>query len=334
MLSESKAPITSRTRRVVAIADFDDPDVAALWADLEARPGFEVTWCRLGKSPDDYCITVTMDDARVEVDGELVTSALVHSADVVIYRRWRACPPRPAVDMGGDPRCAFGNREWNATIEAVLENWYGSAPSARWSRRPFGLTEKVCLMLRAARAGARVPWFSVSNDHRVTAHQFVLKAINVDQRLDSAQRFSTTLVDDGIARELAQGRMALPALVQEYIRSECEWRVVYCFGVIAAVEQRRLEGGLWPIDIRYAAVVRCAAKLPIEVVGQVRLIADELQMQWFTLDVVQDSDGACWIVDINDDGLVCAADDDSQTLGQAVVDGVVSAAGRSAPIGA
>jgi len=324
--------MSSRSRRVVAIADFDDPDVAALWAHLEALSEFDLTWCRLGKGPASYDVAVTAEEARIEVDGEVVTSAVVRSADVIVYRRWRASPPRAAVDMGGDARCGFGNREWNATIDAALEMWYGQPSSARWSRRPLASSEKLRMMLRSARAGVRVPRFSVSNTPRVIIQESVLKAVNVDQRLDSGDRFSTTLVDGVIAREVAQGRLTIPTLVQEYVEPRREWRVVYCFGVIAAVEQRRLAGRAGPVDIRYAAVVRHVATVPDEVAVQARLIADELQMQWFTLDVIQDSGDAYWIIDINDDGLVCAADDASQTLGRAVVEGIVGAAGSNRSI--
>ena len=303
----------------VFIADLDDPDVIDVAAGLELL-GAEYRWLKLAMDHTEYRISVSSESCDFEAGGVALTSEEIRSARVVVFRRWRSSPPAPIVraQLMSDPS-HFAEREWDTAVGTVLQSWYG-AGGATWSRPALEPPTKLMQLRKCEWAGLPVPPYRVSNVPRLFEADLVTKALSVDQSVGDGRFVTRSVVDDGLERMFANTQPC-PVLLQKLVSVRLELRVLYSFGCVAAVAQKR-EDGSGGVDIRLANVVRRPWTVDDEIRSMMQTIARVLALNLFSVDILIDTAGRYWLIDINHDGLVGPVDDESRTLRSALLEGI------------
>lgn len=310
---------------VVVIADYDDPDVLELTSICD---GAHLCWLRLGLSERHYTLRASsVDGAVISCDETSISDDEILSASAILFRRWKVSPPVPMIvaDVAGDEN-RFAEREWTASLCYVLSRWYSMSNNGTWSRNPSFDANKLTLLDHADAVGFCVPSWVIDVEHSRPSDGVVSKAIGTDQAVRPGARVPTTLIELPRMAYLFSRRQPCPTLLQSYIACSAEIRLAFAYGAMAAVKQTRIElddGGRMA-DIRYVPVRRSAVDIDDELRGLIAALAAKTAMNAFTADLLIDTSGTRWLVDINPDGLFIAADNDEGSLRQSLVTGLLS----------
>lgn len=291
---------------VLVLADADDVGVSRLTSRLSEH--LEVRWWRFGLPESALTVDVDMAGFRLGQPGASLSSADLLAAPIVIYRR-RLLQPRPLViselETRGDSD--FSEREWTSLLDGLLLDAQRST-RATWLNSPAATlltNNKLSLFFAAARAGLRVPAFSVSTPVRFPSdspHGLVTKAISSDEQIDAARYFSTALIGDDDLESLPGERLPTPALIQEYVPPDAELRVFYALGEFLALA---LTPSDEHVDIRHTPRAELSSRvyeLSPELCRMLAELAGEFDLGYCTFDLIVPADGTPVLVDITPNG--------------------------------
>lgn len=323
-------PLSSETQSsavmaspIVLIADHDDPDITQIYDAL--RMAHEnVHWLRLGLTQDRYELTMSRHLGEVTCNGESITDGIVRTARRIVFRRWKVAPPHPLVvaQIAGDPQL-FAEREWQAALEVILHRWWAISDPTLWSRDPRTATQKLVYLDCAERLGLRVPEYWVGTRQESREGRIISKSVGIDQCVKDGMRYATTRVTLPEMQYLYDARQPCPTLLQREVVCASEVRIGYAYGMIGAVTQTRRDGNTL-VDIRYeAGLKRQSCQLDSRILTRLTRFASISGLNVFTADLLVESSGDAWLLDINPDGLFAAADDEGMTLSHSFIDGLL-----------
>lgn len=281
----------------IFIVDYDDPDLDRLGKTIPFRV------LRLGLPSDCYSLKYCSSRQWEIGDGEsTIRCQDLDSAPFIWYRRWRTSPPAPAVaaptGLGSDA-ATFIERQWETTVVTLLQTSYETSAS-RWSRAPFSRDNKILTNEILASLGL-LPETHIALTPPDDAVNWVWKPLASDQSVGDgrAATIAVTAADQNV-------RQPCPGFYQRRVAYETELRVGYVFGTISAVSQQP-DCEVDIVDKRYVDMHRKPFHSR-QLTQQALRIARETQLNMFTADVLVERDGTFWWIDINQDGLFCAAD--------------------------
>lgn len=282
----------------ICIVEHDDPDVDRIREHVRAKV------LRLGLSSNRYSLTCDSKRQWKIGDGESsISFDDIEDAPFIWYRRWKVSPPASAVaapsELGPDAG-AFIERQWETTLATLLQAGYEGNPR-KWSRAPHRLDNKI-------RTNERLDSLGLLPDTRIALTppkddaEWVWKPLHTDQSVGEgrAAAIAITSADQNL-------QQPCPAFYQRQVEYETELRVAYVFGEVAAVSQQPENDNPDLIDKRYVDMVR-APFHSLELTGQAKRVACAINLKVFTADVLVDRSGQFWWIDVNPDGLFCAAD--------------------------
>lgn len=285
------------TNSSMCIVEHDDPDMDRLRDTISAKV------LRLGLPSDRYSLTYRSSCQWEIGDGEsTITRQDIESAPFVWYRRWKTSPPASVVSApaGSAPdAAAFIERQWETTLMTLLQISYETTAS-KWSRAPLRRDNKIHTnelleslgLLPETHIGLTPPRDDV---------EWVWKPLDSDQSVGDgrAATIAVTTADYNV-------QQPCPGFYQRRVVYESELRVAYVFGEVAAVSQQpELETEL--VDKRYVDMIRRPFRSR-ELTEQAIRISRKTHLNMFTADVLVDGTGSFWWLDVNQDGLFCAAD--------------------------
>ena len=281
----------------ICIVEYDDPDMDVLREHIEAKV------LRLGLPSDQYSLTAGSSRQWEISDGESsITFDDIERAAFIWYRRWKISPPAPAAaaprDLGPDAG-AFIERQWETTLAALLQAGY-TANATKWSRAPHRRDNKILTNDLLNLLGL-LPETRIALTPPLGDSEWVWKPLDADQSVGEGRAavIAVTSADQNV-------KQPCPGFYQRRVEYETELRVAYVFGEVAAVSQQP-ERDIELIDKRYVDMIRAPFDSR-DLTKQARRVANAADLNMFTADVLLDSDGRFWWIDVNQDGLFCAAD--------------------------
>lgn len=281
----------------ICIVEHDDPDMELLSGHIEA------TVLRLGLPSERYSLEYRSHCHWAIGDGESqITSSDVENAPFIWYRRWRVSPPRPATTATtklGPDAGVFIERQWETTMRTLFQAGH-AANEAKWSRAPQRLDNKIHTNDVLDALGL-LPETHVALIPPPGGAEWVWKPIDVDQSVGGSRAAAIT-----VATADQTMKQPCPGFYQRAVAYETELRVAYVFGEVAAVSQQP-QKEIEFIDKRYVDMIRTAFNSD-ELTMQTKRVGQATGLNMFTADVLLDSDNRLWWIDINQDGLFCAAD--------------------------
>ncbi len=298
--------MTSVEPAVFVFADADDVGVGRLVSCLNGdRP---VTWWRFGVEEESVSAYADTDSFELRQSGVEVSASDLRAAPLVVYRR-RLLQPRPLVSsrLSAAADREFSEREWDSLIEGLLLAEEARA-TCTWVNSPTATllgSNKLSLLLRAARAGLPVPPFCVSTPVRFprdASNELVAKAISADERIDAERHFSTTRLSDSDLAALPGTALPTPSLLQEYVAPSLEVRVFYALGELLSLALTPSERH---VDIRYSSLADIDPRrheLPGDLTEALRKFAENLSFSYCTFDLVLPQRGEPALVDVTPNG--------------------------------
>ena len=298
-------PGSSFQSDLLVLADADDAGVSRLVTSLAPRLG--VAWWRFGLSEDSVSVQADERGFQLEQPGTTLRSADLRDTPIVVHRR-RLLQPRPLVtsELTSPQDRGFSEREWTSLIDGVLLDEERQSRST-WLNSPTATlltSNKLSLLLFAARTGVPVPSFSVSTPvcFPATGRGLVAKAISADERIDSSRHFSTALLSPEDLHDLPGARTPTPSLLQEYVPASLELRVFYALGEFLTLA---LTPCAENVDIRHSTRARLSPRpydLPADLCAALGGLARAFALGYCTFDLVVPSDGPPELVDITPNG--------------------------------
>lgn len=281
----------------ICIVEYDDPDMNLLSEAIHPR------LLKLGLPSDRYSLTYRSSDHWEISDGDsLISCQDIDLAPFIWYRRWKTSPPAAAVaaptDLGLDA-AAFIERQWETTLMTLLAASY-EATASKWSRAPLRRDNKIHTNEILESLGL-LPETHIALTPPHSDVEWVWKPLDSDQSVGDgrAAAIAVTAVDQNV-------RQPCPGFYQLRVKYETELRVAYVFGEVCAVSQQP-EWESEIVDKRYVDMIRRPFRSH-QLAEQAIRISHEMQLNMFTADVLMDGDGSFWWIDVNQDGLFCAAD--------------------------
>lgn len=242
---------------------------------------------------------------RLEQQGSVVTDSLLTEASVVIYRRWRmADTPMVVSTLADDSERQFAEREWTAAFAAILRYAEEAANRASWINRyslEWFSRDKLTMLRIAAQIGLVIPPLTVATRAEAPSPDVVAKAINVDETIDAARTYPTTVLTSQHLEAYLGHRASCPSLLQKRIDSDYELRV---FVIRDHVQAVRVETGLPHDDIRYVEPAKLSIE-PTELPGSLRQqlvsLTERLGFAYCAFDLLHAS-GEFYLIDITPNG--------------------------------
>jgi hypothetical protein len=258
----------------------------------------------LGLATNEYQLSFDGANSSLGARGSVLDDRTIGEARKVVFRRWKVSPPTSIVAAAGDSATdIFLVREWEDSIDLLLSRWFSLDPM-KWSRDPLMHSNKQVLLSQVADL-VPIPSFELSTSPSRRLVAAVTKPVNTNQHFKEGLRASTIAVSS--QSTIFDRVQACPTLLQDRIDIAHELRLSYSFGEVATVEQRFPPDA--PVDHRYALdCSRVAGVTSAETERAARSISTRLGLRVFTADILVDSSGDHWWVDINPDGLHLAAD--------------------------
>ncbi len=309
---------TSIEPAVLIFADADDIGVSRLAVRLGTE--LPVIWWRFGVPEQSVSVHADAGGFELNQPKARVDSSEVRLAPLIVYRR-RLLQPRPLVSSTLPARAdrEFSEREWTSLVDGLLLAEESRTPST-WVNPPTATllgSNKLSLLLQAARAGLAVPPFSVSTPVRfpsTSSAELVAKAISADERIDEKRHFATARLSAADRQALPNAALPTPSLLQEYVAPSLELRVFYALG-------RLLTLALTPsdrhVDIRYSSFSDLDPReheLPGGIGEALASFARSRSLSYCTFDLVLPEQGDPALVDITPNGDWSYFESDEQPL--------------------
>jgi hypothetical protein len=255
-------------------------------------------------------VTVDADSDAfcLEQPGTTLTSADFARSSLVIYkRRWLQPKPLMLSALPDLADRAFSEREWTSLVEGLLHAEEHRNDLA-WLNPPsaWALTSnKLSLLLRAAREGIEIPRFTLSTEVHVqhlNNDDVVIKAISADEVIDSTRSFATTRLSRASLQGLDRQRLPTPSLFQDYVAPTRELRSYYILGRMVTLA---LTPSSEHVDIRYVPARSMApsfALLPTELDSRLGALARTFGLNYCAFDLLVPASGDPVLVDITPAG--------------------------------
>jgi hypothetical protein len=290
----------------IIIAEHDDIDAAQLCAEGIAR-GLDMRWFKLGLPSSSYSAIWSSEASPVLKCEEVELSETTLSEARWIFHREMRLKKEPYVKavVGNEQENDFCMREWSALFSSALLAFKFGLSGHKWvsafKRADFS-DRKLFLLQFATRLGIAVPALKIGTTFpEISGQAVVVKAINADEFVGD-RYFPTTLLDAVDAEKYTGQRSECPSLVQERINAVSELRAYYVRGSWLCLTIDRLS---FPgVDLRYAKNIHIdvVESLPDSLGQPLSALCDELEMGYCVFDVLVDSKGRNWLVDVTPNG--------------------------------
>lgn len=286
------------------VVEHDDPDAAILVPSTTTRV------FRLGLPYDRYTFHYISPTSWQLSDGttELESSDFL-DAPYVWYRRWKVAPPFPVVSVGiewdVDAR-RFVERTWEAALVGALQAACAAAPD-RWSRPPGRVDSKIETFRHLDGLGLLPPTVLGLACPDQADVPWVWKPLDVDQSVGGGRAAAFD-----VAPATSPTREPCPGIYQQRIEAVTELRVAYVFGEVAAVSAQEIA----PTDFadkRFVDMTRAVYSTRALEASACR-VAALTGLNMYTADILVDAAGRLWWIDVNPDGMFCAADSPDRHL--------------------
>jgi len=293
---------------LLLIADADDPEASGLVDSL--RGGLSsATWLPLAVEDGDFAVSIAANHFEVRSGDVKLSDTDFAEAHRVLVRRWRQYWTAPV--LGTFPasdvqHVAFAEREWEAALAGLLFRAHLDRGTVEWSSAPRLLSlafNRLALLILAERSGFEVPeWQVTSRALDVDPdRQFVVKAINCDERVDRTHVLGANLISGArICHSLEDSRSA-PVFMQRYIKREVEWRIIAIFGEILCFEQRALADTTDLRNVPRSDVKSSVVPVPDALIEPIEKFTAITEMSLCAFDVVG-GDGNYFLVDVTPNG--------------------------------
>ena len=309
---------------IVAFVDYDDHDYRAVLDALRGR-GHDVLVVELARPAAFTDLRLTFEGFRIEQEGTVVTEAMVATAAVVVYRRWRmAHTPIVASALVNEDDRRFAEREWAAAFAAILRLAETKASHAAWlnlfSADCFS-RDKLTLLRSAHSVGLCIPPFIVATRAEAPASHVVAKAINTDESIGAGRTFATTALSSAMLNEYLGQAAHSPSLLQQQIQADYEYRVFVIKRDVVAV---RVSSEGHHDDIRYAdpgGLVMARVELSPDLSSQLSRLTAHLGLSYCAFDVLC-ANGDTYLVDITPNGRWSPYDSEAGELTTWVADAI------------
>jgi hypothetical protein len=274
----------SSRRPVVLVARYDDPHLELIRrhaADNETM----LHVIELGHPADEYVLTISIERAELRWRESTITAALARDATLISLPFAVNQPPLVVA------RSNFGQREWNSSLESILEIW-GSMNPDGWMIHPSAILlqdRKPYLLWMAAQQSIATPTWVISRDPAMFVSAPVVgKAINAWQHVTDGQNFTTRRISPELRSRVGTNTLETPAYTQSFVPHDDELRIYASRGRAVAVKFRSRQGVVVPDDYRTggSAIFTCELHDPPEALTQALLrLTETLRLKFCVFDI-------------------------------------------------